>query len=58
MNLTAQTFESTFADMAKGMEKGRDEERREAAAKLKELGAATSIISRATGLSLEEVENL
>ena len=44
--------------LAEGMEKGREEERRETAAKFKALGVATSIISQATGLSLEEVENL
>ena len=40
------------------MEKGMEKERLANAAKLKELGVDPSIISQATGLTLEEVSRL
>ena len=41
-----------------GVEEGRLEEKRENAHKLKKLGIATDIISQATGLSNEDIDNL
>jgi predicted transposase/invertase (TIGR01784 family) len=42
----------------KGLLKGREEEKRENARNLKNLGIAIEIISQATGLSQEEIESL
>ena len=44
--------------IAEGMEKGRIEEKRENACKLKRMDVSTDIISLATGLSKEEIDNL
>ena len=41
-----------------GREEGREEGCRTTATRLKELGVALAIISQATGLSEEEIENL
>lgn len=41
-----------------GKAEGRIEEKRENAHKLKKLGIATDIISQATGLSNEDIDNL
>ena len=43
---------------AEGLLKGREEEKRESARNLKKLGVAIDIISKATGLSQDEIECL
>ena len=44
--------------LAEGRAEGRAEANLESAAKLKNLGVAAETISKATGLSLEEIEHL
>ena len=43
---------------SEGFEKGRSEEKLENARKFKELGVSTEIIMQATGLTIEEINNL
>ena len=44
--------------MEKGMEKGREEEKLEIARNLKTMGLPSESIAQATGLTIEEIENL
>ena len=44
--------------MEKGMEKGRVEEKQEIARNMKMLGVTSEIITKATGLTSEEIELL
>ena len=46
------------AALEKGREEGREETRKEHARKLKKLGVLTEIIAEATGLSIDEIEEL